>query len=207
MSSTEEEREVRRKSPFTDEVVEEGAFESDEGVAERNVSLDPPFVLSFDAAEREREREREREWSAFGEPQRSWMSRSFLALSQCLTQTMKVRIRLWTWLAVDREMREQNLRILLSRMLSCVRICSQKRFWMVLSTRPNCHCVSLHSTFSLAFAIGNNVQAVYILHRLLLIAHLNIKIASWGFCVLLFDSSGELAVHHADAFDVVPGVS
>ena len=52
--SSEDEREVRRTSPFAepDEVVEEGVFEIDEGVVERNVSLDRPFVLSFDTAER-----------------------------------------------------------------------------------------------------------------------------------------------------------
>ena len=36
------------------------------------------------------------------------MARSSLSLSQCLTQTMKVRIGLWTWLAVDSEMRAQS---------------------------------------------------------------------------------------------------
>ena len=40
-------------SPFADKAVEEGALEIEEAVVERSVSLDPPFVLSFDAAERE----------------------------------------------------------------------------------------------------------------------------------------------------------
>ena len=54
MSSTEEEREVRRtSSPFADEVGEEGTLEIDEGVVERSVSFDPPFVPSFHVAERE----------------------------------------------------------------------------------------------------------------------------------------------------------
>ena len=55
MSWTEEEKEVRRTSHFADEVAEEGALEIDEGVVERSgsVSLDPPFVPSFDVAERE----------------------------------------------------------------------------------------------------------------------------------------------------------
>ena len=52
-SSTEEEREVRKTSPFADEVAEEGALEIDEGVVERSVSFDPPFVPSFNVAERE----------------------------------------------------------------------------------------------------------------------------------------------------------
>ena len=53
MSSTDEEKEVRRTSPFVDEFGEEGALEIVEGVVERSVSLDPPFVPSFDVAERE----------------------------------------------------------------------------------------------------------------------------------------------------------
>ena len=53
MKSTEEEREVRRTSPFVDEVAEEGASEVDEGVVAKSVSLDPPFVPSFGVAERE----------------------------------------------------------------------------------------------------------------------------------------------------------
>ena len=53
MSSTEEEREVMRISPFADEVVEKRALEIDEGIIESSVSLDPPFVSVFDAAERE----------------------------------------------------------------------------------------------------------------------------------------------------------
>ena len=54
MSSLEEIK-VGRTSPFaeSDEVVEEGALEIDEGVVERISSLDPPFVLSFAAAEKE----------------------------------------------------------------------------------------------------------------------------------------------------------
>ena len=43
---------MRRTSPFADEVVEEGALKIDEGVVETKVSLDPPFVLKFDVAER-----------------------------------------------------------------------------------------------------------------------------------------------------------
>ena len=50
--SSEEQREVRRTSPFAEpyEVVEEEALAIDEGVVERSVSLAPPFVLRFDAA-------------------------------------------------------------------------------------------------------------------------------------------------------------
>ena len=53
LSSTEEEREATRTSPSADDAVEEGALQFDERMAERSVPLDPPFVLSFDAAEKE----------------------------------------------------------------------------------------------------------------------------------------------------------
>ena len=42
-----------RTSPFADDVAEEGALEVDERGVERRVSLDPPFVPSFNVAERE----------------------------------------------------------------------------------------------------------------------------------------------------------
>ena len=41
-----------------------------------------------------------------------------------------------------------------SLMLSCVRIFSQRLFWTVSSVHPNCRCVSLLSSFSLAFFVG-----------------------------------------------------
>ena len=53
MSSSERENEVGRTSPFADDVAEEGALEIDERGVERSVSLDPPFVPSFNVAERE----------------------------------------------------------------------------------------------------------------------------------------------------------
>ena len=44
---------MRRTYPFADDVAEDGTLEIDEGVVERSVSLDPPFVPSLDIAERE----------------------------------------------------------------------------------------------------------------------------------------------------------
>ena len=41
MSSTEKEKEMRRRSPFANEDADEGALEIDEGEVERSVSLDP----------------------------------------------------------------------------------------------------------------------------------------------------------------------
>ena len=53
--NSKEKIEVGRTSPFTepDEVVEEGAFENEEGMVWKSVSLDPLFVPIFAAAERE----------------------------------------------------------------------------------------------------------------------------------------------------------
>ena len=53
MSSSEEKREVRRTSPFADDVAEEGALGIDEAVVERSVSFDSPFVPGFNVAEKE----------------------------------------------------------------------------------------------------------------------------------------------------------
>ena len=53
MSTTEEVAEMRRTSPFADEVAQEGSLEIIERVVERSVFPDPPFVPCFDIAERE----------------------------------------------------------------------------------------------------------------------------------------------------------
>ena len=54
-TSSDEEREVRGTSVFaeSDGVVGEGALDIDNGAVKRSASLDPPFAISFDAAERE----------------------------------------------------------------------------------------------------------------------------------------------------------
>ena len=38
-------------------------------------------------------------------------------------------------------------------------------------------------------------MAIYILHELVYSARLVMKMASWGFCVLVFESSGEVGDH------------
>ena len=53
MSSSERENEVGRTSPFSDEVVEEGALEIDERGVEESVSPVPPFAPNLSLAERE----------------------------------------------------------------------------------------------------------------------------------------------------------
>ena len=59
MSSTEEEKDVRRTSPFAQEVVEEGALEIEDGVGEKSVFL-TPHLSSVSMQQGE-------ELSAFGE--------------------------------------------------------------------------------------------------------------------------------------------
>ena len=46
---------------------------------------------------------REKEWSAFGKPLSRWAAKSIPRLSHFWTQMMKARIRLLTWLVVERE--------------------------------------------------------------------------------------------------------
>ena len=50
-------------------------------------------------------------------------------------------------------------------------------------------------------------MAIYISHKLVLSARLNMKVASWGYCVLVFDSSGEPATHPGHSSAVVPDFS
>ena len=50
-------------------------------------------------------------------------------------------------------------------------------------------------------------MAIHIFHKLVTSARLNMRMASWRYCFLVFDSSGEPAAHPGDAFSVVPGCS
>ena len=50
-------------------------------------------------------------------------------------------------------------------------------------------------------------MAIHILHTLLTSAPVNMKMATWGYCVLMYDSPGEPAARPDNAFSVVPGCS
>ena len=50
-------------------------------------------------------------------------------------------------------------------------------------------------------------MAIHISHKLVFSARLIMKVASWGYCVLVFDSSGEPATHPGDTSAVVPDFS
>ena len=47
-------------------------------------------------------------------------------------------------------------------------------------------------------------MAIHIFHELVLSARLYIKMTSWGFCVLVFDSSGEPVNHPEEMVRGVP---
>ena len=79
-------------------------------------------------------------------------------------------------------------------------IFSRRTFWRVSSIHPNCRCVSLHSSFSLAPICKNNIGAIHFFHKLVYSALSNLKMESWGYCILVFDSSGEPAACPGDAF-------
>ena len=49
--------------------------------------------------------------------------------------------------------------------------------------------------------------ATHIFHKLVISARLFMKKASWGCCVLVFDSSGEPAVHQEFSDSCAPGCS
>ena len=59
----------------------------------------------------------------------------------------------------------------------------------------------------LAFLFRCNMVAIHILHKLVLSARLFMKMASWGYCVLVYDSVGEPAARPDDALVDVPGCS
>ena len=50
-------------------------------------------------------------------------------------------------------------------------------------------------------------MAIYILQRLVYSARLSMKMASWGFCILVFGSSGELDDRSQEMECSVPGSS
>ena len=73
-----------------------------------------------------------------------------------------------------------------------VQIRCQKLYWRVWSVFLICHCVSCLSAYSFSFLLRSNIVAIYILHEIVYSARLFMKMASWGFYVLVFESSREL---------------
>ena len=55
--------------------------------------------------------------------------------------------------------------------------------------------------------LGSNIVAIYILHELVYSARLFMKMASWGCCVLVFESSGEPGDRSQGTQCGVPGSS
>ena len=75
------------------------------------------------------------------------------------------------------------------RTLCDVQICCLG--WKVWSILLICHCVSPHSSTFVTFICWVNMVAIQISQNLVVSARLYMKMASWGFCVLVFASSGE----------------
>ena len=86
---------------------------------------------------------------------------------------------------------EVNRKDSLLRTFCKVPICCQRPCWRVRLILLICLRVSLHLHISLAFVRRTNMVAIHFFHKLVLSARLYLKMASWGFCVLVFDSSGE----------------
>ena len=47
-------------------------------------------------------------------------------------------------------------------------------------------------------------MAIHISHKLVFSARLSLKVASWSYCFLVFDSSGEPATHPGETSAIVP---
>ena len=67
-----------------------------------------------------------------------------------------------------------------------------KFFWRVSSVHPNGHYVSLQSSFSLG-VFRNKMMAIHSFLKLVNSARPNMMMASWGFCVLVLNCSGQRA--------------
>ena len=190
--SSEEEKEVKRTSPFAapHEVVEEGALEIDEGVVQRSASIDPSFVLSFDAVEREGVEFVRRVFEQLGGEVNSATEPVF---------------------DVDEEREDTFVDVVGGGQSDEGGECEgfnfadaptrANPFRRVWSVHVNYHCVSLHS---LAFPIGVLKTPSKFSINLLKARDSNMKMASWGCCVLVFDSSGKPATPPRDAFACFP---
>ena len=89
-----------------------------------------------------------------------------------------------------------------------VRICQWRLYQRVLLTHLVCLHVSLLSSFLISFWFAaNNMMATHIFRKLVISARLFMKKASWGCCVLVFDSSGEPAGHSELSDFCAPGCS
>ena len=87
-----------------------------------------------------------------------------------------------------------------------VRTCQWRLWQRVLLTHPVCLHVSLLSSYLISFWFArNSMVATHILHKLVISARLFMKKASWGCCVLVFDSSGEPAGHPQFSDSCAPG--
>ena len=148
LSSSGRKNEVGRRSPIADDVLEEGELEIEEREVEESVSPVPPFASNLSVAEREGV-----ECVRLALEQ---LSSEVIDSSECALEIDDDDGNdSFVDVVGDEQTDEaQYLRVSLSLRLSCERTCCQRLFWKEVSVHPKCHCVSLHSSSSLAFLLG-----------------------------------------------------
>ena len=148
MSSLERENEVRRASPFAEDVVEEGALEIDEREVEESVSPVPPFVPNLSVAESEGiecvRRVLEQLSSEVIDSTEGALERDDYDGNDSFVDVVG-----------DEEMDEGAVSegFTFAEALMRANLLSETVLEGGVGS-PNCHCVSLHSSSSLAFLLG-----------------------------------------------------
>ena len=148
MSSSERENEVRKASPFADDVVEEGALEIDEREVEENVSPVPPFAPKLSVAGREG-------IECFRRVLEHLSSEVIDSTERALERGDDDGNDSFVDVVGDEQADEGAVSegFTFAEALMRANLLSETVLEEV-STHPNCHCVSLHSSSSLAFLLG-----------------------------------------------------
>ena len=146
MSSSERENEVGETSPFAED--EERALEIDEGEVEESVCPVPPFVPDLSVAEREGI-----------ECVRRVLEQLSSEVIDGAERTLERDEDDENDSFVDVVGDEQTDEGAVSEGFTFAealmrRTCCQRLFWREVLVHPKCHCVSLHSSSSLAFLLG-----------------------------------------------------
>ena len=175
-------------------------MEIEEGDVERIVSFDPPFVPSFDVAERE----------GAGCVRRAldFFSSEYI----CGTEPVLGADDYGQKSFVDVFGGEQRYDGAESEGFTSADALMRANLFSETVLEGNvgsCELSLCSSSFFIldSFFYGINIVAIHIFHKLLTSARLNMKMASWGFCVFVDDSGGEPAARLDNAFAVVPGCS
>ena len=200
MSSTKEEREVRKTSPFADDVAEEGALEIDEEVVGRSVSLDPPFVSSFDVAKRKGAECVRRALEQLSSEAICGMKPVLGADDDGDDSFVDV---------VGGGQRDEGAESEGFTFADALIRANRLSETVLESVVSSCELPLCYSSFfiSVSFSYRSIIVAILIVLKLVFSARPNKKMASWGYCVLVYDSAGEPAAPPGNAFAVVLGCS